>query len=346
MPHLPSSSFSPRFPFTSGHLQTLYPTLFRTIPPATPQRRRLETDDGDFIDVDWHFAAAGSRARRLAVISHGLEGSSRRKNVLAMALLLQGSEWDVLCLNCRGCSGEMNRLPRLYHSGVTDDLHRVLCYGLAEGGYDSAVLIGFSMGGNQTLKYLGEAPDKVPEAVRAAAVFSVPVELGDSGARMARGFNCIYTRYFLRGLKDKVEKKAKMYPGLYDTARLKEIGTLFQFDDLYTGPIHGFTGAVDYYAKCSSRQFLKNIRLPTLLVQAEDDPFLPPSCYPVEDARQNTSLFLETPRHGGHMGFVVDCGADRYWLENRALGFFQELAAPDYCRQRSRKEGYKKGLIS
>lgn len=325
MPYLPPPDFNPFFPFTNGHVQTLYPTLFRKIPAAAPERRRLETDDGDFLDVDWHFAEAGRRARRLAVISHGLEGGSRRKNVLAMALLLQKAHWDVLCLNCRGCSEEMNRLPRLYHSGVTDDLHRVLCYGLAEGGYHSAVLIGFSMGGNQTLKYLGEAPERVPAPLRAAAVFSVPVELGDSSTLMARGFNRIYTRYFLRGLKDKVRRKAKMYPTLYDTAELRKISTLFQFDDIYTGPIHGFAGAADYYARCSSNRFLENIRLPTLLVQAEDDPFLPPSCYPGECARHSDSLFLETPRHGGHMGFVVDCRADRYWLENRAAGFFREL---------------------
>lgn len=326
MPCLDRCDYTPCFPFTNGHIQTVFPTLFRPLPAVAPKRRRLVTDDGDFLDLDYHFPREPPGGKRLAVISHGLEGNSRRKNVLGMAAALTAAGWDVLCLNCRGCSEEMNRLPRLYHSGVTDDLHRILRHAVDQDGYRCIVLVGFSMGGNQTLKYLGEAPRKVPSEVKGCAVFSVPIELGDSGACMARGINRFYTRFFLRGLKDKVRRKAQMYPEIYDLDPLPAITTFFQFDDVYTGPVHGFNGADDYYARCSAKRFLESIRIPTLLVQAEDDPFLPPSCYPSATAEASSYLFLETPRHGGHMGFVPPHANRLYWHEYRAVRFFTGFA--------------------
>ena len=173
MPVLPRPAYHPHFPFSNNHVQTIFPTLFRKIPPLHPRRERLETDDGDFLDIDWHFSLAGTTTK-LAIVSHGLEGHSRKKYPLGMANCLTENGWDVVCLNFRGCSGEPNRLPRLYHSGVTDDLHTVLQHCLATDRYHDAVLVGFSMGGNQTLKYLGENRDIVPPQVRAAVVFSVP----------------------------------------------------------------------------------------------------------------------------------------------------------------------------
>ena len=164
MPLLPEPDFRPIFPFTNGHLQTILPTLLRPRPDTSPVRMRLELDDGDFLDIDLHKSQHG-QATRLAVISHGLEGSSRKKNVLGLVSILTRNGWDVMAYNFRGCSGEPNRLLRMYHSGVTDDLHSVLRYGLADRRYTNAVLIGFSMGGNQTLKYLGEDSRKVPSEV-------------------------------------------------------------------------------------------------------------------------------------------------------------------------------------
>ena len=184
MPILPDPAYKPSLPFRLGHIQTLYPTLFRPTPQTNPVRQRLETADGDFIDIDYHFHRQKKYADKLAVVSHGLEGNSRKKYMLGMAAYLNTRGWDVICLNFRGCSGEMNRLPRLYHSGVTDDLHSVLLHGLASGNYSQAALVGFSMGGNQTLKYLGEAPTLVPEQVKKAVVFSVPVLLAESGKAM------------------------------------------------------------------------------------------------------------------------------------------------------------------
>jgi predicted alpha/beta-fold hydrolase len=325
MPILPTPLYRPSPPFRIGHIQTLYPTLFRPTPQTHPQRKRLETEDGDFIDIDWHFHREKQYGDKLAVISHGLEGNSRKKYMLGMAAHLNSRGWDVICLNFRGCSGEMNRLPRLYHSGVTDDLHTVLTHGLNTGNYSSAALIGFSMGGNQTLKYLGEAPEKVPEPVKKAAVFSVPILLADSGEVMSHWTNRIYMEYFMRGLREKIQIKSKMFPELYDTEGLDKMKTFTPFDNKYTGPIHGFKDAPDYYTQCSSKQFLKAITVPTLLVQALDDPFLPPSCYPHKDAENNNSLFLEIPKYGGHVGFISEPRQKSFWMEHRA-GKFLDLS--------------------
>lgn len=323
MPVLPSPNYRPPFPFTSGHLQTLYPTLFRRTPVTNPVRERLEIPDGDFVDIDWHRSMTGSSAQ-LAIVSHGLEGHSRKKYPLGMARILSDHGWDVICLNFRGCSGEPNRLPRLYHSGVTDDLHRVICHGL-EYNYQSAVLIGFSMGGNQTLKYLGEAPDLVPDRVRGAVVFSVPCRLGEAAEVMSRSSNRPYMRYFMNGLREKIREKARRFPDLIDTRGLDEMVTFEPFDDKYTAPIHGFEDAADYYRRCSSAQFLDAIRVPTLIVQAQDDPFLPPSCYPFDAAERNRNLFLEVAEFGGHVGFMGGWLDSYYWSEKRALAFLDEI---------------------
>jgi predicted alpha/beta-fold hydrolase len=322
---LPQPDYRPPLHFRNGHVQTIYPTLFRPLPQTSPERQRLQTPDGDFLDIDYHLSTAG-RHGRLAVVSHGLEGNARKKYPLGMARHLTRCGWDVICLNFRGCSGEPNRLPRFYHSGVTDDLHTVLRYGLGQGGYHTAALIGFSMGGNQTLKYLGENPAMVPAEVKGAVVFSVPCDLAGSAERLGRFGNRLYMSYFMRGLREKIHRKAAMFPGLLDTDGLEAMRTFFPFDDRYTAPLHGFLGAADYYRRCSAKQFLVHIRVPTLLVQAEDDPFLPSSCYPKEEAAENGALSLLIPRHGGHVGFVQFNSANRYWSEEQAGLFLDSIA--------------------
>ncbi len=324
MPVLPVPDYRPPFPFTNGHIQTLYPTLFRVVPETRPQRERIETPDGDFIDIDWH-RASGSKSEKLVVVSHGLEGNARKKYPLGMAVFLNSLGWDVICLNFRGCSGEPNRLPRFYHSGVTDDLHTVLTHGLKAGKYSAAALVGFSMGGNQTLKYVGEDPAKVPEEVVGAVAFSVPCDLGGSAKLLEQLQNRLYMHYFMRGLRQKIRIKSQLFPGLLDTSGLNGMRTFVPFDDRYTAPLHGFKDAEDYYTKCSCGQFLKDIRIPVLLVQAEDDPFLPETCYPRQDAERNPSLHLEIPRYGGHVGFVRPGNGNFYWSEERAGSFLQNL---------------------
>lgn len=323
MPILPTPEYRPPFPFTSGHMQTLYPTLFRRTPATNPVRERVETGDGDFIDLDWHSATTGDSSK-LAIVSHGLEGNSRKKYPLGMAKALSENGWDVICLNFRGCSGEPNRLPRLYHSGVTDDLHRVICHGLNKD-YEAAALIGFSMGGNQTLKYLGENPDLVPDRVKGAAVFSVPCRLDDAAVVIGQSSNRPYMNYFMNGLKEKVREKALRFPDLINTDGLNEMKTFEPFDDKYTAPIHGFKDAADYYRRCSSAQFLDAIKIPALLVQAQDDPFLSSSCYPFDAADKNENLYLEMPEFGGHVGFMGSWLEKYYWSEKRALAFLEEL---------------------
>lgn len=320
---LPQPDYLPPLPLRSGHVQTVYPTLFRPLPKTSPARERLATPDGDFLDIDWHRTSGATG--RLAVVSHGLEGSSRKKPPLGMARYLCALGWDVICLNSRGCSGEPNRLPRFYHSGVTDDLHTVLIHGLAKGGYAEVALVGFSMGGNQTLKYLGEYPEKVPQEVKAAVAFSVPCDLAGSSRRLERWENILYMSYFMRGLREKIRIKSLMFPGLLDIAGLPAMRTFVPFDDAYTAPLHGFLDAADYYARCSAKQFLLDIRVPTLLVQAADDPFLSPSCYPLQEAQESRTLQLEMPRYGGHVGFVRQNRTNLYWSEARAGRFLQEI---------------------
>jgi uncharacterized protein len=312
-----ASDYRPKWWLRNGHLQTLYPFLFRRVGFPPSERERIATPDGDFLDLDW----LRSGVPRLAVISHGLEGSSRAKYVRAMAMELRAHGWDVLAWNFRGCSGEPNRTRRLYHSGVTDDLHAVLVHALSSG-YAHAALVGFSMGGNQILKYLGEDPALVPSRVRAAAVFSVPCDLEAASTAMAAPANRVYMARFLRSLRAKVREKSDRFPGCLDLEGLETVRTFPEFDDRYTAPLHGFADARDYYRRSSALKYLDAIELPTLLVNAKDDPFLAPSCFPRDLARPHDSLFLECPTHGGHVGFAGT--APVYWSELRAVRFLEE----------------------
>lgn len=323
MPVLPDSTYTARFPFTNGHIQTIYPTLFRGRPELRPSIERIDTPDNDFIDLDWHYSTIGP-AKKVCVISHGLEGHSRKKYPMGLADILTRSGWDAVCLNFRGCSGEPNRTFRLYHSGVTDDLHTVLTHVLAIGKYEKAALAGFSMGGNQTLKYLGEDPDKVPEQVSSAVVFSVPCDLVGAGRVMKAPSCAIYMRYFMHTLREKVRIKDQQFPGRLDLTGLESIRTFDVFDDRFTSVMHGFKDAHDYYVRSSSLQFLKDIRVPTLMVNAKNDPFLSPSCYPEREADENPNLFLEMPKTGGHVGFIRMAKAGPYWSDLRTMEFLEQ----------------------
>ncbi len=324
MPLLPVPDYRPVWPLTNGHVHTIFPSLFRPTPATAPVRERIETPDGDFLDIDVH-RAPGNRSHTAVIIIHGLEGHARKKYPLGMAREMNRIGYDAVCLNFRGCSGEPNRLLRMYHSGVTDDLHTVILHMLRKGGYDRVFLVGFSMGGNQTLKYLGEDPDMVPGEVKGAVVFSVPCDLTGSVAVMTRRANTIYMQYFMKGLRQKVRTKAAMFPEMIDTTGLDSIRTFAEYDDRYTAPVHGFRNAADYYRKASCGQFLGGIRIPCLIVQAKDDPLLSDSCYPAAQAAQNPNLFLEIPRYGGHVGFHLPGTDNIYWLEKRAGEFFSDL---------------------
>lgn len=282
----------------------------------------METSEGDFLDLDW----AERGASKLAVISHGLEGSSRSVYVRGMVNALTTRGWDCLAWNFRGCGGEPNRSPRLYHSGSSDDLRLVVRHALARGLHQELALVGFSLGGNVTLKFLGEEAGAADPRIRGGVGVSVPCHLSSSSRVLARPVNRIYMRHFLRSLNAKAIAKARQFPGLFDTGRLTRNRTFYEFDDQVTAPLHGFADAEDYYAKCGSLGFLRHIAVPTLLLNALDDPFLSPGCYPRVAAEANPMLKLETPRYGGHVGFMLQPRDERTQAEIR-VGEFLETAA-------------------
>lgn len=317
MPLVERSSYRPPAWLRNAHLQTYYPTLFRKVEGVTYSRERIETPDGDFLDLDW--SAKGNR--KLVVVGHGLEGNSGRGYVLGMVRIFNENGWDALGWNYRGCSGEPNRLLRSYHSGATEDLETVVRHA-AQKGYSEIVLIGFSLGGNVILKFLGENGDRLTSVVKKAVVFSVPADLAGSAAELDRFRNRIYMIYFLRKLEKKLIEKKSFFPEI-DLDGFRKIRNFQGFDDRYTAPLHGFRDARDYWARCSSAPLVGNIRIPTLIVNAKNDPFLSAECYPVNAARSNGSVFLEMPEYGGHVSFVEFKKDGYYWSERRAVEFVQ-----------------------
>ncbi|MBS1486275.1 MAG: alpha/beta fold hydrolase [Bacteroidetes bacterium] len=296
--------------FFNRHLETIYPALFRSV-PLTYRRERITTADNDFLDLDW----LNGGFTKLLILSHGLEGNSHRAYIKGMARHFFKNGFDVLAWNYRGCSGEMNHALRFYHSGATDDLQEVITHALRQG-YSEIYLIGFSLGGNLTLKYLGER--SIDERIKAAVAFSVPLELYSSCLKISNSSNRIYAQRFLRSLKKKVKEKSSKMKNL-DVSKIDSIKTLYEFDNLYTAPLHGFANALDYYRQSSAIHFLKNIQIPTLLVSAKNDPFLSHECFP--DTNENKMLHQEYPTHGGHVGFTTFNKNGVYWSEQRALDF-------------------------
>ena len=343
MPFIENSSYKVPFLFRSKHLNTIIPSTFRKVKGVNYERERIELPDGDFLDLDW--SRVGSN--KIAIVCHGLEGKSHRVYVRGMVRALNRGGWDAAAVNYRGCSGEPNRLLRSYHSGSTDDLHTIVTH-VAESGplgtpaegaampkvlrntvgarradsaeYGKISLIGFSLGGNLILKYLGENVYPIPSSVKIAAVVSTPCDLDSSVDEMDRWRNRIYLRRFLRMLHEKIKDKMHIFPGEINDDDFSSIKTLRQFDDRYA-PIHGFKDARDYYEKCSSGQFLSGIKIPTLVINARDDPFLSRECYPVKEAKRSRYLHLEMPKHGGHTGFYLNTRSGDYWHEERIMEF-------------------------
>ena len=274
------STYTPPPLLDGGHRQTLYASLFRRVQFAYDRRERIDTPDDDFLDLDWAWADA-REAHRVAILTHGLEGSADRKYMRGMAQAFVRRGWDVCALNLRGCSGETNRQAATYHSGKTDDLALVVDHVL-DAGYTSVALVGFSLGGNLTLRYLGERGAQVDDRIRGAVALSAPVDLDASADRIDRWSNWHYTQYFLRSLRQKIRVKAQQHPDRVSTEALRTITTLRGFDDAYTAPLHGFRDADDYYRRASSKPVLSKIAVPTLLLNAANDPFLPPACTPTQ----------------------------------------------------------------
>jgi predicted alpha/beta-fold hydrolase len=318
MPIISPSTYRPPAWLRGAHLQTIHPALFRKVAAVTTRRERLELEDGDFLDLEW----SGGGSKRLAILSHGLEGSTEAIYIQAMARALMKRGWDVLAWNMRGCGEEPNRLAHFYHSGRTEDLEIIIRHALSVHPAEGIDLIGFSLGGNLTLKYLGERGSDTHPKIRRAVAFSAPCDLACCSASLGQAGNAIYMERFMKTLRAKVREKHGRFPERFDLSGLEKMRTFADFDGRFTAPLNGFRDAEDYWKRSSSRPFLPAITIPTLLVNALNDPFLGPSCYPREEAEASDRFHLEIPAEGGHVGF----GAGReYWSETRAAEF---LAAP------------------
>jgi predicted alpha/beta-fold hydrolase len=327
MPYLNETTYRSPFYLFNGHLQTIIPAVMRKVTGVTYVRERITTPDDDFLDLDWAYAYANGKERssKLAVISHGLEGDSKRPYVTGMARTLTEAGYDVLAWNYRSCSGEINRQRRFYHIGATDDLHTVVQHVLAtQPQYVSLVMLGFSAGGNITLKYLGEQAESVSSKIKKAVVFSVPLDVATSSVKISQPQNFIYEQRFLRSLRKKLMLKAAQMPGALDLKPLKTIRTLKSFDDLYTAPLHGFRDADEYYAVNSSKRFLATITVPTLIVNAINDPFLSPECFEQSLVEKLPNVWLQVTQAGGHCGFMYQSLQNAFWSENRALSFLHD----------------------
>jgi predicted alpha/beta-fold hydrolase len=319
MPLIPSL-FKATIGFRAPTIQTVLPALFRNPNPQTScHRHRLHLADSDFIDFD-HYPAEGEK---LAIISHGLEGNSKARYVRGMVRILSANGYDVITWNMRGCSGQLNNLLPSYHSGFTQDLEAVLTHALSFTGISKAVLIGFSVGGNLTLKLLGELGDKAPTMIRAAVTFSVPTNLGSSAEVLARPYNRIYMNMFLRSLCGKLRAKEQRQPGVLDLTGIERIRTFREYDSRFIAPLFGFKSAQDYWTQASSEPFLPKIRVPTLLLTSRDDPFLDPITLPIKSAENSEFFHLEVSEFGGHVGFMNSHPWGDFYSEQRALGFFE-----------------------
>ncbi|MBC7944381.1 MAG: hydrolase [Burkholderiales bacterium] len=302
-----------------GNLQTIYAKL-APAPRITYRRERWDTPDGDFIDLDW---LAGGADEPLVVLFHGLEGGSNGHYARSMMAAVQQRSWRGVVVHFRGCSGEANLLPRFYHSGDAAEIDWILRRIKANQRATPLFVTGVSLGGNALLKWLAEERDHAQAVIDAAAAVSAPVDLRAAGDGLARGFNRLYTRHFLQTLRAKSLRKLEDHPGLYDAGAVSRARTLREFDNLVTAPLHGYKDTDDYWTRASSKPGLVDIRVPTLLVNAKNDPFLPAGYLP---AASEVSAYVtrEFPATGGHVGFVSGrFPGHLMWLPQRLLRFFE-----------------------
>ena len=323
------TTFKPAWWLNNAHLQTLYPALMRKTPPPTGLRReRLITPDNDFIDIDW----CGDGNQPLIILLHGLTGSSQSGYIKGLQIALFTQGFRSVALNFRGCSGEYNHSARCYHSGETEDIH-FLYQTLRQREPDTPfAAVGFSLGGNVLLKWLGEQGNRL--SLFAAIAVSVPLVLSTCATKLDNGFSKIYRENLLCELKHHVRAKQrylKKLGKLKEANRIEQLGDLssiksfWQYDDRVVAKLHGFKNVQDYYGRSSSRQFLKSITITTLLIQARDDPFMTEDVLPDLD-ELSSSIGLEITQGGGHVGFIAGeiPFKPRYWLEQRIPEFLKQ----------------------
>jgi predicted alpha/beta-fold hydrolase len=317
-------TYTPAWWVPGAHLRTLWGKLVRRPPVVETRVERWATPDGDELELRRIASRAGGAAPRHLVL-HGLEGTNRSHYLRGTLAHAHRLGWAADALIFRSCNGEVTRTRRLYHSGETTDLDFVVRRLVREQPGQSLGIVGFSLGGNVLLKWLGERGADLPDEVRGAVAVSVPFDLERGSRFIERGFGRVYTRHFLRTLREKARAKLDRDPELFDADALSKARTLYDFDDAVTAPVHGFASAHDYYQRSSSLNFLSAIRCPTLLLSAYDDPFLPPEVLSevADIAAANPALEAEFHERGGHVGFVSGRSplSPSYYAENRALEF-------------------------
>jgi uncharacterized protein len=326
MPLIQNADYQAPFWLPDGHIQTIFPSVFRKVTGVNYVRERISTPDGDFLDVDIAPSAPdrGTYSSKLesnfnshlggrgaVILSHGLEGDTSRQYITGMVKNFNAHGFDCLAWNFRSCSGEINQTKRFYHSGATDDLETIIKYSLSKS-YNKIYLVGFSLGGNLTLKYLGEKGQNLYPEIQKAVTFSVPLHLSSSG----KTIGWLYTKRFCRSLNKKILEKSQRFPEFQiDTSYIANIKTLKDFDDAYTSQLHGFIDAEDYYERNSSLYFLDKINIPTLIINAQNDPFLSKECFPFEQIKTMEKIHFQAPR----MGFYPADYQGVLWSERRAL---------------------------
>lgn len=316
--------FHPAWWCPGGHAQTIYAALFRPRPRLVLRRERVETPDGDFLDLDRTDGPAGAP---LILILHGLASSSASPYVKTLAAKAREKGWRAVLLNARGASGEPNRLGVTHHAGRTDDLETVIRYLIREDPGVKIYPVGFSLGGNVLLKWLGEEGGGFQKNVLKAVAVSAPYDLKRTAENLDRGFNRgVYTRLMLKVLKGQAKIKAKQFPSLFDLGKIRGAETFRIYDRELTSKVNGFKDEEDYWSRSSSGGFLEKIRVPTLLIHAVNDPFLPGSEIPIGKIRANPVLRLLLTSDGGHLGFITGNRPFQYesWLEKKILNFFAE----------------------
>lgn len=322
MPIFESSDYRPPLLFRNTYMNTIYTSLVRKVEDLIYIRERITTPDQDFLDLDW--SVKGNN--RLVLVLHGLESNANRSYIKGLIRCFNISGWDGVGMNFRGCSGENNLSLRTYHVGETSDLQVVLEHILQLNRYRTVVLVGFSLGGNVVLKYLGEQGAQIFPEIKAAVAVSVPCHVPSANIEFNRRRNWMYLRRFLKTLNYKMHEKAAQWPGHLDIKKTNP-RSFDEFDEAFTAPVHGFQNAEDYWTRNSSLQFITNIKVPTLLINALDDTFLSPQCFPKKEAKEMPNFYLAMPKWGGHCGFYTPTKDNVLWSEKTALTFVEQMTA-------------------
>lgn len=315
------ASFSPTLPFRNGHFNTMYRPLFMK-ETHKYERVRVDTWDKDFIDLD--FSKVDSKS--IVLLIHGLEGSSESHYMISTSKELNKHGLDTVSMNLRGCSGEDNLLLQTYHSGKTDDVKFIIEYLLQNYSYENIAIVGFSLGGNITLKYLGEFTNELPKKVKGGIAISVPIDLTSAQAEMNKVKNKLYMQEFMRTMRIKLLQKAEKFPDFKLNKKLLYKATKFRhIEKQFTVPVFGFKSSKDYWLKASCKPYLTKIKLPSLLINSKDDSFLSRECYPVEEAKKSSFFHFMETKYGGHVGFMSSFKTEENnWIEKQIVQFIKE----------------------